>query len=94
MTEEERVWWSELADQYETWAYSPPHRYTCGILDEERKWGFRRSNKSVAEYMSRVWRDRYGLTEFPAGCFIARSPRRAEFCWYMAETIREAIGEA
>lgn len=95
MTEEERNWWEELADQYEAWAYDPPPKYTCGILQVQSKWGFKYTPVFSETILKKVWRDRYGPTDLPAGSLHCddMNARRSEFCWYMAETIREAIGE-
>ena len=105
MKREPRVWWEELADQYEAWAEDPPgcrdeegvlfqEAFTCcELLDiSNSKWGF--CYGSVTKHLQLLWQDQYGFTSFPAGYphDPDRAEKRFEFCWFMAETIREAIG--
>ena len=97
MRPEHKVWWEELADQYEEWADNPPtysfgeEMFTCVAMSGlDFGWV-----GPVHNYLKHVWREQYGLTEYPAGHTDAknRPERRWEFCHYMAETIREALRE-
>ena len=104
MKPEHKIWWEELADQYEEWAENPPmydgeEEYTCCALNW-KDWGFAsgtisriRTNASATNAMRLIWRDQYGNTKYPANNRYDsdRDSKRFDFCWHMAETIREAL---
>lgn len=102
MKTEERVWWSALADQYEAWAENPPRdqfgyeQHTCNAL-RKSECGWRRSSPSASDGLPMLWFWQYGNTEFPAGhsdfSKYNRPEKRFEFCWYIAETIRDFLEE-
>jgi len=90
-----RVFWEWLADQYEVWADDPPkfrgmEEHTCHWL--ECHFGFR-FWANACEHLVDIWSFRYGQTMDPAGLVgdEDRDAQRHEFCWWMADTIREYL---
>ena len=92
MTEAKRIWWEALADQYEEWADDGGTDYTCTLLDEG-DWGWLMSHDDPEDGLTDVWLHHCGETPFPAGLDDddGRVERRADFCHWMAETIREYL---
>lgn len=97
----ERVWWEELADRYETWAENPPRDHfpyvqechTCdSLMDSEFGWNEAIHGHPVY-YIRLLWCWQYKDSEFPAGHTwdSDRPDRRFEFCWWMAETVRDYL---
>lgn len=95
----ERNWWEALADQYEEWAENPPRdylgseEYTCSAL-EDSGFGWRLPlPPNPADYLRLLWFWQYGGTLYPAGFDFDpdRPDQRFEFCWWMAETIRDYL---
>ena len=99
--------WSEIADTYERWIENPPvqlfernrERYTCyeliGMYCDFIQ--FYDSTLSMEEALVNIWAEDYGYYNcFPAGDVSDpdRAENRADFCWFMAETIREVIDGA
>jgi len=98
MNKKEKIWWEELADQYEDWAENPPidpsgrEMFTCDDL-VVCNWGFD-SNHYPSRFLRDIWFNWIDDPEFPAGEIFDydRDECRFEFCWLMAETIRDHIG--
>jgi len=95
MNPKHRVFWEWLADQYEEWADDPPklctiecyERHTCSALETIFRWCEPHAN------LKQIWRFRYGPVNYPAGdaSDVGRNNLRHEFCWWMADTIREYL---
>jgi len=96
---EEKIWWEELADQYEEWAENPPRavlsgsheRHTCTeLVFSDFGWGH---CGTPGDCLLWVWVWQYGDTECPAGHTYDkdRDEKRFEFCHYMAEAIRDYL---
>jgi hypothetical protein len=95
--------WSEVADMYEEFADNPPKRaYTCDLIleDTESEQGWDSDVfLDLPLALRYIWTEEYGDTSWPIGSrrevFTAskRSKLLFDFCWFMADTIREAIGE-
>jgi len=93
MNKKHRVFWEWLADQYEDWADDPPkidssEIHTCNaIANVCLDW--------IDLYLDlrEIWRFRYGVVNYPAGYTkdFGRNNLRHEFCWWMADTIREYL---
>ena len=103
MKKEIRIWWEEVADQYEEWADEPPRyprgneRYTCHVLEDvfgpldAGEWGCFHGFKEW--YIHELWIDVYPNSEIPIGTILDkdRPEKRFHFCHHMAETIREHL---
>jgi len=100
MKQEIRNFLEELADLYEEWAEVPPtaedcigevwEAHTCDALGDEDLMGYW---VGACDDLVDVWRPAYGGCRFPAGHVgdPDRDELRFDFCWYMADTIREAL---
>jgi len=95
MNPKHRVFWEWLADQYEEWADNPPTSsawgteiFTCDALSV-----IFMSWIEPEEDLLNIWQFRYGAMLCPAGddTDIDRPEKRHEFCWWMADTIREYL---
>ena len=66
----------------------------CAIIKGYETWGFD-TYDYVAGTLEEIWREQYGITSYPAGYSDGpqRESRRFDFCWWMAERIREELGE-
>ena len=70
--------------------------YTCCTLYlNKNTWGFRPSAPRPEDCLLNLWEEKYGTTAFPAGEIgdLDRPQKRFDFCWWMAERIREELGE-
>ena len=100
MKKEIRVWWEEVAEQYEEWADEPPRlyvgaeneRFTCTAL-EEIFGGVDIGDGGKAGGIYQLWSDVYKCVVWPIGVLSDgdRPEKRFHFCHYMAETIREYL---
>jgi len=103
MKQEEIYFLEELADLYEEWAEEPPvsqyltgetyEIFTCVALWEDYSEYFGYWDCPCDDLL-KVWQEQYGVTTLPCGHTRdrARDSKRFDFCWYMAETLREAAG--
>ncbi len=81
---EERIIWEEI--------------YTCcALYYGYETWGFesRELPYDPCELLGPIWEEQYGAGSFPIGFTHkkTRPEKRFDFCWYMAERIREYLGE-
>ena len=92
--------WAENPPIIEYWCCSTGHTdweedYTCCALDSDvETWGFG-IHGDASKRLFDIWEEQYGYTCFPAGetHWASRQQKRFDFCWYMAERIREYLGE-
>jgi flavin-dependent dehydrogenase len=107
MKDEHKIWWLELADWYEKFADKGTGRTpTCSVLtyDTYADFGFSYTdchNHAAWKYLRHIWRywgerSRIEL-DYPCGDFYNHgdevAAKRKEFCYWMADTIRNAVEE-
>ena len=94
--------WAENPPIIEYWCCSTGHTdweedYTCCALDcDDETWGFSTNCRDdPSELLGPIWEEQYGAGAFPIGetHWASRQQKRFDFCWYMAERIREYLGE-
>ena len=96
-----RVWWEELAEQYESWSEDAEFCsravlcYSCDILNRDNKWGFSNHPMYAGDALNFLWSDEYDSRDTPIGIIFSmeREDKMPVFCAIMAHNIREALDE-